>query len=191
MMLKDLKTLLEQAVAPPDEKVPQEETAPPTEDPANLPDVEGAPTQDEAMPSPNDPNAMADPTMADPAMGGGMGVDSQPLLSPLDIGHGYELKKIHERLVSLESYLSSVSDIELLKLRTLVMEALDLFQIIVSNFNSYKENIEEIIIMFYRFIDECYEIFRQFLAKKIKEKEKEKKVKKTKKLDNEFKIKGL
>ncbi len=175
-----IKSLLEQVANPDEENAP---AAPPADTPPA--DVPPPGTDPNATP-PTDPNAAGD-VAPDPGMGGDMAMDpgmggagmdpgmgGEEVLSPLDIGRAYELKKIHKRLTSLESYLSTIADIELIKLRNVVLEALELFQIVISNFSSYKDTIDEVIVMFYQFTDGCYEVFKNYLREKVKEKEKEK-----------------
>ncbi len=163
------KNLLEQVVKPDEEttQTPPVDAPPPADVPPPGTDPNTTPTEDPNMMGGGD---MPPDSGMDPEMGGG--IPGEETLSPLDIGRAYELKKIHKRLTSLESYLSTIADIELIKLRNVVLEALELFQIIISNFNSYKDTIDEVIVMFYQFTDECYLVFKNYLKEKVKEKEK-------------------
>ncbi len=139
------KNLLEQVVKPDEEttQTPPVDAPPPADVPPPGTDPNTTPTEDPNMMGGGD---MPPDSGMDPEMGGG--IPGEETLSPLDIGRAYELKKIHKRLTSLESYLSTIADIELIKLRNVVLEALELFQIIISNFNSYKDTIDEVIVMY-------------------------------------------
>jgi len=107
----------------------------------------------------------------DPGMDsmGGFGQEEEPL-SKQDLGRTYELKKIYTRLTAIESYLSNESDPELLEIQKTVHQAIKLFEVISSNFDSYMEKIDGIIIMYYKFIDEVYKKVKQHYIKKNREK---------------------
>lgn len=75
-----------------------------------------------------------------------------------ELGRFYELKKIHERLTAIEKYLSDENNNKLLIVRKYVSEALDLFDLVMSNFMKFQDTIDEIIIKFYRFISSVYKI---------------------------------
>lgn len=79
-----------------------------------------------------------------------------------ELGRIYELKKIYSRLTSIESYLANESSKELGEIRLNVSQAIELFEIVSSNFDSYKEKLDEIIVMYYKFIMEAYESVRDF-----------------------------
>jgi len=148
----------------------------PTTQPAPPPPAPGAGQQ----PGMVDPAAagMAPPGAApmDPAMAGGMdpsmmGGMMPPMpsehpydapSSPAEVGRIYELKKIHSRLVSIQSYLSMTTDVQLIKLRNYVSQALDLFRTLISNVDLYKEKVDAIVIMFYKFVDEIYAILSKY-----------------------------
>jgi len=115
-----------------------------------------------------DPNAMGmDPNMAgqDPnAMGMQPGMDMgmmEPMTSS-ELGRVYELKKIYSRLTSIETYLVRTTDPEMLNLRKLISQAIDLFELVISNYQQYKDRIDEIIILFYKLLDQIYEAVRKF-----------------------------
>lgn len=94
-----------------------------------------------------------------------------------EIGRIYELKKIYARLTSVESYLSLTSDTILLKLRNSVSQAISLFETLISNINTYKDDLDKIIIMFYKFLDMVYALLTQYYNNKKEEEEKNKKLK--------------
>ena len=165
MSVEDLRSMIEQAVAP---QADEEEMSP--EDPG--PDAPGH-TDAEAPPEPG-----MDPSMQDPSMaGGGFGMEEDPLVSktPSELGRIYELKKIYTRLTTIESYLSESSDPDLLRIRLLVSKSIELFEILSSNIPIYrppkapKERLDEIIIMYYKFLKQVYEsVAKYYKAKQNK-----------------------
>jgi hypothetical protein len=127
-----------------------------------------------------DPNAMA-------GLGqqgvGGEDIDpmtGQPKITLDVVGKVYELKKIYSRLLAIQSQLSFSPDMTLLQLRKFITKAIDLFETVISNIGLYKKEIDDIIIMYYKFIEEVYDIMKDFYKKKAKE-EKEGNKEKTKK----------
>jgi hypothetical protein len=104
-------------------------------------------------------------------MGGdmGMGMDQQEEeKSPTELGRIYELKKVYSRMTAIEAYLGSESSEELLKVRSYVSQAIELFEIISANFNSYKDKLNEIIVIYYKFIKEVYDSIRDYYKKQSK-----------------------
>ena len=95
-------------------------------------------------------------------MGMGMGQEQEQTLTSNEIGKVYEMKKIYSRMTSLEAHLSSTTDTSLLTMRGMVSQAMDLFETVVVNFDQYKEQINEIIVTFYKFLDVTYEILRSY-----------------------------
>jgi len=88
-------------------------------------------------------------------MGGGdmgMGGAAEEEKSPHELGRIYELKKIYTRLTSIESYLASEADPELTEIRRYVSQSIELFEILASNIDSYKEKMDDIIISYYKFL---------------------------------------
>ena len=114
-----------------------------------------------------DPNAMA--------MGMGGAYAPAPELTAQNVGKVFELKKIYSRLLSIESQLSFSSDHILLKLRKLISDAIELFETVISNIGSYREEIDGIIIMYYEFLTQVYDIMKRYY--KIKEREDKKEMK--------------
>jgi len=170
--VEDLRSMIEQAVAP---QANEEEMSP--EDPG--PDAPGH-TDAEAPPEEAPPEPGMDPSMGgdmqDPSMGG-MGTEEDPLVSktPSELGRIYELKKIYTRLTTIESYLSESSDPDLLRIRLLVSKSIELFEILSSNIPIYrppkapKERLDEIIIMYYKFLKQVYEsVAKYYKAKQNK-----------------------
>ncbi len=99
---------------------------------------------------------------ADMGMGmGGMPGEVEPL-TVKQIGRVYELKKVYARLTSIEKHLADVSDPEMIELRQNVGNALDLFKTITANFEQYKDDLDEIIVTYYKFIDTAYNAVKTF-----------------------------
>jgi len=111
---------------------------------------------------------MMDPSMQgqDPSMGG-MGMQP-PELSAENVGRVFELKKIYARLLSIDSQLSFSSDSILLKLRRFINKAIELFETVISNIESYRKNIDQIIVMYYQFLEDVYSIMKRYYQSKEK-----------------------
>jgi len=125
----------------------------------------------------DDPSSGMDPgDQGAPGMDGmdGFGQEDEGPKSPEDVGRVYELKKIHSRLVSIESYLSSSSDEKLIKLRNYVSKAIELFDSLISNVDLFKDKLPDIIVTYYKFLDSVYSILSTHYKKKESEEKKEK-----------------
>lgn len=116
-----------------------------------------------------DPNAMmgAQPQV-DPMTG-------EPTKTAEEVGKIFELKKIYSRLLAIESQLSFSSDIVLLKLRKYISQAIELFEAVISNINTFQDNIDDIIVMYYEFLTQVYEIMKKFYKKEYDEEKQNKK----------------
>lgn len=116
--------------------------------------------------------AVEDPAMGDmgaeagmdPGMDAGMGMpgEEEEPLTPSQIGRVYELKKIYTRLSALENTLQNVTDTEMIEIRNLISKATDLFKTLASNFEVYKDRLDDIIIIFYKFLDISYKKVRDY-----------------------------
>lgn len=130
----------------------------------------------EVAPEPEEPemNDVGDTRIGGAAGMGGMGMNAfgmpeEEPKEPKELGRTYELKKIYTRLVSIESYLSSSSDETLIKLRNYVSRAIELFQLLISNIDSYKDKIDDIIVTYYKFLELVYNLLKQYYKNKEKE----------------------
>jgi len=139
----------------PEEPVPPEEVVP--EEPTPEAGVEGPPVAGGEM-----------GVGEEPGVGMGMPGEEEPRTSS-EIGRIYELKKIYSRLISIESHLSSSSDTSLLKLRSYVSKAIDLFETLASNLDSFMEELDNIIVMFYKFLEVAYNLLKKNYEAKGKE----------------------
>ena len=169
-----LSMALEQAASP----QANEEEMSPTDPGPDAPGHTEAPPAEEDPPPEGDAGMESDPaTMGggmDMGAEGGMGMEQEdPLVSktPSELGRIYELKKIYTRLTTIESYLSESSDPELLRIRLLVSKSIELFEILSSNIPVYKppkapkERIDEIIIIYYKFLKQVYESVAAYYKK--------------------------
>lgn len=128
------------------------------------------------------PDQSQDAMAGDQAMGGmgmpggnmGMGMPDQEINMPKtdeQIGRIFELKKIYQRLLSLDSYLSFSSDPVLIKLRTFTSDAVELFEVVIANIMKYQDRIDDIIIIYYKFLSLLYNVIKVYYKRKS-EKEK-------------------
>ena len=111
-----------------------------------------------------------DPNTDMGAMGGigGMGEQKEELTAN-QIGRVYELKKIYSRLASVESFLARTTDESILEIRKLVAQSIDLFELVISNYDQYKDKVDEIIVMYYEFLDSVYTSMKNYFAEMSKE----------------------
>ena len=141
------------------------------QNPATGEDPNIDPTQ--TQPDPNammggtDPNAAAGMGMDPNAMGGGFG--EPPAKTAEEVGKIFELKKIYSRLLAIESQLSFSSEIVLLKLRKYISQSIELFETLISNVDTFKDEIDDIIVIYYEFLEQVYDIMKRFY--KIKQRE--------------------
>jgi len=103
-----------------------------------------------------------DPSMGGMGMDSGMGMGMQ--LTSSQIGRVYELKKIYSRLTAIESFLSRTVDQSMLSLRKYVAQAIDLFEVVISNMQQYQEKIDDIIVTYYKFLDTVYSTIRKYFS---------------------------
>jgi len=99
-------------------------------------------------------------------MGAGMGgmPGEEEKKDPKELGRIYELKKIYARLTSLESYLSDASEPALIKLRSLVSQSIEMFEILASNIDQYKDKMDDIIVMYYKFLEGTFDILKKYYS---------------------------
>ena len=151
------------------------------DDPSTLPEEPAEPAPEpeaSAEPMPTEDPGMGDEGMEDEGMGeegemgeeggmggmGGMGMEEEPL-SAHELGRTYELKKIYTRLLSIELYLSNETSPDLVEIHKYVHESINLFEVVTSNFDSYKDNLDEIIVIYYKFLKEIYTSVRKYYDK--------------------------
>jgi len=91
-------------------------------------------------------------------------IDTEEQLSTVD--KVYRLKKIYAKLIAISRLLDYHSDSKFDDLRDKILEAVDLFHIIVSNFDSFKENIDNIIKSYYDLLQKSIEELEKLSNKK-------------------------
>jgi len=91
-------------------------------------------------------------------MGGIGGEEDEGPKTKKEVGQAFELKKIYSRLISIESFLNIATDENLIQVRNHIGRAIELFRTVISNFDLYKEKIDEIIVEYYKFIIQVYDI---------------------------------
>jgi len=82
-------------------------------------------------------------------------VDVEEQLSTVD--KVYRLKKIYAKLIAISRLLDYHSDSKFDELRNEILEAIDLFHIIISNFESFKDKIDDIIKSYYKLLQSSIE----------------------------------
>jgi len=90
------------------------------------------------------------------------GMEQEEPLSADEIGRVYELKKIYSRMTSIESYLSGTSDQSLIEVRKNVSKAIDLFEVVITNFSEFKPKVDDIIVNYYKFVEQVYKMVRDY-----------------------------
>lgn len=118
---------------------------------------------------PMDPNAAGgqDPLQglgdksAPPDPTGGMGGGIDPMTGMpapgvggvyTAIGRAYKLKDIFENLTKIKNYLRDTNNIELSKLYKDSDKAFEMYKLVINNLKTYKEKVDDLIIMYYELI---------------------------------------
>lgn len=100
--------------------------------------------------------------------------------TPEEVGRVYELKKVYSRLLSIDQHLAESTDEFLLKLRLVVGQAIEVFEVMIANIALFKDKVADIIVLYYEFLEKVYGILKKYYEVKKKEDEKDKKDAKTK-----------
>ena len=153
------------------------------DDPSKEKEDDGVPAEEEQA-DPQEMQQGMDPSMAqqqgmDPSMMGmGQNIDPAtglPIPEPEFIGRIYEMNKIYYFLKSMDNLLLRIPTNDTIKLRNLVSKTIDLFELVVDNLPSYKDQIDDIIVMFYRFLKRLSAVMEKYYnSKKIEQKQKDK-----------------
>lgn len=109
---------------------------------------------------------------------GGLGTEEDVNMPKTDeqIGRIFELKKIYKRLLSLDTYLSFSSDPVLIKLRGFTTNAVELFEVLIANILKYQDKVDEIIVIYYKFLNLLYSVIKVYY-KRRQEREKNEDIK--------------
>lgn len=129
---------------------------PPPEEMGAEPDMAGVDDMGGGDPAMGD---MSDPGLGDPNAGM---PGEEPPKDPNELGRTYEMKKIYARLVSMNEYLADERSPKIVKTKTSIAKAIDLFAVIGANPESYKEKIDEIIVSYYKFLEAAYRRVKAF-----------------------------
>jgi len=146
--------------------IPEEPGA--TEDPP--PEEMGAEGDMAGMDDMGEPGMGAGGDMSDPGLGdpsAGM-PGEEPPKDPNELGRTYEMKKIYARLVSMNEYLADEMSPRIVRTKTSIAKAIDLFAVIGANPDSYKEKIDEIIVSYYKFLEAAYRRVKAFYKSEAK-----------------------
>ncbi|GIU69103.1 MAG: hypothetical protein KatS3mg002_0339 [Candidatus Woesearchaeota archaeon] len=87
------------------------------------------------------------------------------------LGRVYELKKIYNKLLIISDFLSDETDEFLIKLKQYTNRALDLFNIVISNINQFKDKLDDIIVQYYVFIKKVFYIIKKVYELRNRNKE--------------------
>jgi hypothetical protein len=101
--------------------------------------------------------------------------NQEEIKDPRELGRVIELKKIYARLTSIETILMNSTDIILLNIKKKVSNVIELFEILTMNIETYKDDIDEIIVKFYKFIAKVYQIMLNYYKQEKLKQEKNKK----------------
>ena len=84
-----------------------------------------------------------------------------------DVGKMYELKQIHYRLIAVRNHLEIFVEEEFDEVKNTLTKAIVLFDLVIDNYDKYKEKIDEIIITYYKFIQDVYELTKKKYKKYV------------------------
>jgi hypothetical protein len=152
----DLADIREQPEEEEEEEAPPEEE--PMEEPAEVP--EEPPMGEEDMPG------------GEEGMGGFSGMPGEEETGPEtpgEVGRIYELKKIYSRLISIDKHLAESTDSTLLKLRQIVGQSIEVFEVMIANIDLFKEQVDDIIVLYYEFLERIYGLLKKYYSLKKKE----------------------
>ena len=163
-----LDSLKEAGADEPPQGMPQN-AAPPAE---MMPAPQQAVPMNPGMMGGMDPSMGMDPGM-DPGMGGmgGMGGFGMPeekdvISTPTNIGRLFEIQKIYTYLKALDGIIIKNTDGDLKRLKKLVGDAIEVFDLVISNLKVYRDRLDKIIIYFYKFIYRLTQIVQLYYEKK-------------------------
>ena len=86
-----------------------------------------------------------------------------------DIGRVYEIKQIHFRLIAIRNHLEIFVEKEFDDVKKILTKAITLFELVVNNYNKYEDKIDDIIILYYTFIKDIYDITKKKYKKYTKQ----------------------
>lgn len=69
-------------------------------------------------------------------------------------------------MLALQNYLSTTTDKGILVLRDYVSKAVELFKLIIDNLVKFKDKVDDIIILYYKFIERVYVVLKEYYKDK-------------------------
>jgi len=79
----------------------------------------------------------------------------------VDTGKMYELRRIHYRLVTIRNHLEIFVEEEFDEIKKSISKAIELFELVINNFDKYADKIDDIIIKYYQYLKDTYEIIQK------------------------------
>jgi len=142
---------------PPEENIPEESQEENTE---NIPPQQNPPEENTEDQYQNDTDMEGENEFQDDT-----GMEGETTLE--DVGKMYELKQIHYRLIAVRNHLEIFVEEEFDEVKNVLTKAITLFDLVINNYDKYKEKIDEIIIMYYKFIQDVYELTKKKYKKYV------------------------
>ena len=144
---------------------------------ADLADVREQPEEEEEIPPEPEEEAMPEMPEEEDMPGeeipGMPGEEDKGPETPGEVGRIYELKKIYSRLISIEKHLAESTDSTLLKLRRVIGQSIEVFEILIANIDLFKERLDDIIVLYYEFLERVYGLLKKYYETKKKKDMKE------------------
>jgi hypothetical protein len=150
-------------------------------DPTNTKEMDSrqtpAPDPKEVAPNEDIPGADIPPegVPQEQDMGGGDPMQpDEPKVELPDIIRKFELKKIHTKLRSIENFLYANNNFttEMVRIQKNVNTAIELFNFVVENLSIYRENMDKIIDIFNKFIEQIISMLNKYSKELLKKAEK-------------------
>jgi len=100
----------------------------------------------------------------DPSIGGGgaFGGEEPEKLTITELGRVYTLKKIFHKLLIINNILLENNDSDLNQIKNMVKNSLELFTLVIDNIQLYKEQIDDIILKYYKFLERLITILNKY-----------------------------
>lgn len=86
-----------------------------------------------------------------------------------DVGKVFVIKKLYSELISLDSFLRNCQDSNLSSIRFMNSEALELFELVIKNMDTYKDQIDDIIYLFYKYIEKICSVLQKHFKNQKKD----------------------
>lgn len=86
-----------------------------------------------------------------------------------DVGKVYILKKLYVKLLSIDGFLKNTRDQNVENIRYLNDEAINMFELIIQNLDSYQDQIDDLIYHYYKFIEKMCKVLQKHFKKQKKD----------------------